>query len=42
MIVEANRAMLPVKKDSEIVKVSKWPDDGAALTQEEPKLGRKY
>ena len=36
MIFEADRTLLSLKKDSGIVKVSKWPDDGAALTQEGP------
>ena len=31
MIVEADSALLPLKKDSEIVKESKWHDDGAGL-----------
>ena len=34
IIVKANTALLSLKKDSGIVKGSKWPDDGAALTQE--------
>ena len=36
IIVGANMALLSLKKDSGIVKESKWPDDGAALTQEGP------
>ena len=44
IIVEANRALLSFKKDSGIVKKSKWPEDGAEMPQERPKcrknLGR--
>ena len=42
IIVEANRALLSFKKDSGIVKVSKWPDDGAVLTQEGPKCYKNW
>ena len=42
IIVEANRALLSLKKDTGIVKVSKWPDDGAVLTQEGPKCYKNW
>ena len=41
-MVEANTALLSLKKDSGIVKESKWPDDGAALTQEGPECPKKF
>ena len=37
IIVEANIALLSPKKDSSIVKGSKRPEDGAALTPERPR-----
>ena len=42
IIVEANTALLSLKKDSGIVKGSKWPDDGAALTQEGPEFAKSW
>ena len=39
-IVEANRALLSLKKDSEIVNGPKWTEDCAAMTQEEPSYVR--
>ena len=35
-------ALLSLKKDSEIVKGSKWPDNGAALTQEGPECPKNW
>ena len=42
IIVEANTALLSLKKDSGIVKGSRWPDDGAALTQEGPECPKNW
>ena len=42
IIVEANTALLSLKKDSGIVKGSKWPDDGAVLTQEGPECPKNW
>ena len=42
IIVDANTALLSLKKDSGIAKGSKWPDDGAALTQEGPECPKNW
>ena len=42
IIVEANTALLSLKKDSGIVKGSKLPDDGAALTKEGPECPKNW
>ena len=35
-------ALLSLKKDSGIVKASKWPEDLAAITQEGPKFPKNW
>ena len=37
-----NTALLSLKKDSRIVKRSKWPDDGAALIEEGPECPKNW
>ena len=40
--VETNKALLSLKKDGEIVKGSKWPEDGIAMTHEGPKCPKNW